>query len=445
AVAERLPRLEAQALRTLGQVDEALAAYARGAEAAGSPAVKGRLAYEGARLARKLNRVDAATVGLLEVAVAHLHPTGEAKARAWALWSLGFVAWRNGQLPTAERVWAQLIEQHPMAQDSSRRTYYERALYWQARAWAQMGRVEAARRQWRFVRDRFPYSYYAVLAHHRLPDGDVWASPAASVEAEPPASVPLAHADAVWLWRLGLVRDARDTLRHRENLGALDHSARQLLSAAYRARNDWYRSHWILQHHDPLDAPAVGADRARWLAAYPRPFEKAVRHQAQAHGVDPLLIWAVMRQESGFRPRVGSPAGALGLMQVLPATAAGMARRLKERRVPGPTALRRVWPNVHYGAAFLARLQRRYRGHLALTLAAYNAGPGHVDDWLERIGHLEADAFVEAIPFDEARGYVRKVLRSHAAYRALYQPEAGPWDLPPPHGHIPGPAEVAER
>ncbi len=444
ALVRRVHLLQARAERRLGRVDAALAYYGQAAQAGPSDRLRGRAALEGGHLARKLNRVQGAD-GLLDLAVAQLDPVQDAEARAAALWARGWTAWRAGDWAAADRHWATLTDAHPMVQDHSRRTYYERALYWRAAAWAELGRVDEARRQWRFVRDRFPFSYYAVLAHHRLPDAGPWA-PADPLDAPaPPAAVPAQHADAVWLWQLGLVRDVRNTLRHRLNLGALGRGVTPLLAAAYRARNDWFRSHWVVQYTDPLDVPPVGEDRLRWLAAYPQPYADAVRHQAKRHGVDPLLIWAVMRQESGFRPRVGSSAGAQGLMQLLPATARGMSRRLKERRAPSLAALRQVWPNIHYGAAYLARLHSRYKGHLALTLAAYNAGPGNVDDWLDRFGDLQGDAFVEEIPFNEARGYVRKVLRSYAVYQALYRPAGGPWTLPPPQGHRPGPDAVAER
>jgi soluble lytic murein transglycosylase len=133
---------------------------------------------------------------------------------------------------------------------------------------------------------------------------------------------------------------------------------------------------------------------------------------------------------------VVSAAGAVGLTQLMPPTAQEMARRLKLPR-PGAADLADPALNIRLGAAHLGELLARFGGSAPLALAAYNAGGGAVRGWWRARAALPLDEFVEDIPLQETRGYVKRVLRSYAAYRMLYGAEGEPglriaWRLPPP-------------
>jgi soluble lytic murein transglycosylase len=152
---------------------------------------------------------------------------------------------------------------------------------------------------------------------------------------------------------------------------------------------------------------------------YPWPYRAAVEREAREHDLDPALLAALIRQESSFVADAVSRAGARGLMQVMPATAAGIARRLgvpwQERWLTVPDA------NLHVGAAHLAALLRMYRGDPVLALAAYNAGGRPVSAWRARSDPSDVIRFVEAIPYVETRAYVRAVLTNWTLYRTLYR------------------------
>ncbi|HXM37804.1 MAG TPA: transglycosylase SLT domain-containing protein [Gemmatimonadales bacterium] len=164
-------------------------------------------------------------------------------------------------------------------------------------------------------------------------------------------------------------------------------------------------------------------------AIFPWPNRIAVEAEADEFGVDALLLAALVRQESVFDVEALSPAGARGLAQLLPSTAALTARGLDVIFYPAWITVPDL--NLHLGAAHLAELLKRF-GRIDAAVAAYNAGPSPVRRWLERAGARDPDRFIELIPYPETRGYVRSVLRNRELYRALYgAPEASP--APPTH------------
>jgi len=172
-------------------------------------------------------------------------------------------------------------------------------------------------------------------------------------------------------------------------------------------------------------AGRLGLEDARVLSViFPWPWRSLIEAEAGEFGLDPYLVAAVIRQESGFRPDAVSRSGARGLMQLMPPTAALTASRLglpwREPWLAEPAA------NLHIGAAYLAMLLRRYRGSVERALAAYNAGARPVERWVRRPEANDPFWFVERIPYPETKRYVRAVLRNRVWYQALYPPAESP-------------------
>jgi soluble lytic murein transglycosylase-like protein/TolA-binding protein len=159
-------------------------------------------------------------------------------------------------------------------------------------------------------------------------------------------------------------------------------------------------------------------DRLR--LAFPLAHWEAVQETAKAAGIDPYLVLAIARQESTFRPNLVSHAGASGVMQVMPGTAREVARL--ESRVHAEDVRRLKYPaaSIRLGAFYIMRMIERSGGNLMHAFASYNAGPGNLNKWKRQFGGHNFDDFVEAIPFEETQGYVRKVLGNYAAYLSLY-------------------------
>lgn len=155
--------------------------------------------------------------------------------------------------------------------------------------------------------------------------------------------------------------------------------------------------------------------------AYPTYYADLILEHAARNGLDPLLVFALVRQESRFDPVAGSWAGALGLMQIIPPTGEWVALQLGERGFRREDLLRPV-VNVRFGAWYLARQVRDFGGDPLAALAAYNGGPGYARLWLSRMQEYDPDLFVETIPVAETQTYVKAVLAQFATYRAIYQP-----------------------
>jgi soluble lytic murein transglycosylase len=148
-----------------------------------------------------------------------------------------------------------------------------------------------------------------------------------------------------------------------------------------------------------------------------------IREQAAEKRLDPALIAAVIYAESKFDPRP-SPAGAQGLMQVLPATAYYLAHLSGGSRFTA-TDLGTPRINVAYGSYYLRYLLDHYKGNEMLAVAAYNGGLANVDSWAAQASAAGGELTVAAIPFPETRAYVQRVLDAQRAYRATYGHELG--------------------
>jgi soluble lytic murein transglycosylase len=156
-----------------------------------------------------------------------------------------------------------------------------------------------------------------------------------------------------------------------------------------------------------------------WQILYPRPHWEAIRAAADAARVDPYLVTAIIRQESGFNPDVVSSAGAVGLMQIMPAE----APRLGESAgLPGITRDDLFDPqkNIRIGAAEIRQKLDLMDQNQTLAIASYNAGEQAVGRWIAGAPIRDVDLFIESIPYAETRLYVKSVTRNLFEYRRIY-------------------------
>ncbi len=153
-----------------------------------------------------------------------------------------------------------------------------------------------------------------------------------------------------------------------------------------------------------------------WI--YPYDYRSYIETSAGSRHTDPFLVAAVIKHESNFEPYAQSDGGAVGLMQLMPQTAAWIARQLGEPFTEDYLCDPAL--NIRYGVWYLAELEQEFGGNDILALAAYNAGRGNVRDWMERFHWTDQFDQIEAIPYPETRFYVRRVLEDREQYKRLY-------------------------
>lgn len=160
-------------------------------------------------------------------------------------------------------------------------------------------------------------------------------------------------------------------------------------------------------------------DPLLWRFAYPRGYWSYVEKYAQMYGLDPALVYAVIREESRFKSQALSHSAAHGLMQIIPSTGRIIMRDLglnySRRKMYTPEV------NIQMGVYYLANLIQRFDGNASLALAGYNGGPVRVEKWLRNYAQFDLDEFVEDIPLSETRNYVKKVMKSFYGYKRTYQ------------------------
>ncbi len=350
------------------------------------------------------------------LAAGHRLPEGPAMAEAE--WLAGWLALRFLDRPAdALGHFARLFERVGTPLSRSR------AAYWAGRAATAAGRPEDAR-AWLERASRWPVTWYGQLAAAEL--GRTAPLQHGSTPADPGLRRAFAGKELVRLaeifCRAGAVSEAGPPIRRLAEEAENDPPRLALaLELAVRCGR--------LDLATALGRAPVRDGRVDPLLAFPVPRLDGFLRPRNGEP-EPALLLAVARQESQFDPRAVSPAGARGLMQLMPATARAVARELAIDYRPEALLAEPAF-NLRLGAHYLGRQLERF-GEPALALAAYNAGPGRVVAWLAQYGdprgrgrHALVD-WIERIPFRETRNYVQRVLEGAEVYRRLLAERAPP-------------------
>lgn len=345
-------------------------------------------------------------------------------------WKLAWDAYTAGR---PERV-ALLREQVARFPRDSRTSA---ALYYLGRtAWA-AGKYNEARTWFERNSAQFPHYFYAVLSRERLTEPRLatakldlataewlnaveWA-PARNFSAVVANSATQRRVErARVLMGAGLTELADSELR----FGARTENEQAHLLAIELARSmpTPFNALRIMKSFssDYLSVPFEDAPLTFWQMLFPLPYKSDIEQAAIAKGLDPYAVAGLIRQETEFNPAASSRAKALGLMQLVYPTGREMGRK---EGIPVPTSRTLLDPsvNIRLGTAYLKQQLNHWDNDWTQTLAAYNAGPGRVRQWLAwGQTYNEPAEFIESIPFNETRDYVQAVLRNADAYRYIY-------------------------
>jgi soluble lytic murein transglycosylase len=259
-----------------------------------------------------------------------------------------------------------------------------------------------------------PLSYYAMKSAQRL-DATPWRPQATTDTATITGELRDAIARSELLDVLGM--GTEEAFEYDAVVTGAGRSPDSLLRAAeaLRRRGETSRAITLAQRALTASAPR---DTRLFRLLYPVAFDDVIRAESRRRGVDPALVAALIHQESRFTPRAVSRAGALGLMQVLPNVGTALAR---QARVSPFERVLLFQPdvNIRLGTMHLDAMLDQYP-HIEYALAAYNAGGSPVRRWRRKAGASDPELFIERIPYDETRDYVRILLRNRATYAMLY-------------------------
>jgi soluble lytic murein transglycosylase len=391
----------------LATIDRLAREYPKSAEAAEALLMKARLLEAGTRPA------DAEPVYRRIAAEYPDHPEG-----AVAVWQLGWLAWFRGAYAESVSRWSRLLTA------GTGQALREAATYWIGRAHQQRGESELARRQFGRLEAEVPRSYYGLLAarrSRRIPTARA-ATAAVVLPSDPrePLAADARFARVEALRAVGLGDFADEEMAELTRRSLAEPVRLYALSAAYAEESRYHLALRILRRHflSLARTGPAGVPRAFWELFYPLGWRTELVQAAGRAAVDPLLVAAVVREESSFNAQARSRAGARGLMQLMPDTARPMAQ---SRRLPfnNGDLLDDPAANLEMGSAFLAALLREF-GDPRLAIAAYNAGPARVREWWAARRSADLEVFVEQIPYSETRGYVKRVMLAWNEYRRLY-------------------------
>jgi soluble lytic murein transglycosylase-like protein len=337
-------------------------------------------------------------------------------ARIDVLWRTAIVSLRAGSRTRALKALQDVLDLRPDSETE------RAATFWLAYAQYAAGSKETAKKHWASIAQRYPFSYYGTRAASRI--GAALPEPSITFPNLSLGDLVTAHPDyqaATLLARAGLATEAAIYARRLNAAFRRDDAVALLAARASEMAADHSSAATLMSSYfgPYLQRPASNLPDDFWSLAYPRAYWPQVYSAASRHGVDPLLMLGLARQESHFERMARSPVGAVGLFQIMPYTAAEL-----DPAFSNPAALDRLTDadvSSELAAKLIASLQGRYQGALAPTIASYNADKERVQVWWDSAKGLSEELFIDSIPYQQTRAYVRQVLVNYAMYQRSAQ------------------------
>ncbi len=356
----------------------------------------------------------------------------EARA-AYCHWKITWNAYLNRQ-PGAREMLREHLVKFPGSVNSSA------ALYFLARLAEAGGNPAEAKAYYEHLLERYPNYYYTGLANRRLAepvifrtiadpavqrflDTIVWPVPARKAKFDPEPATQVRLNRARLLQAAGLDDEAERELRFSIRSEKQPEVVAVRLAQSTSKYDAPHRALQLVKRLMPgyLAVDYEDAPASFWRILYPLPWRGALERYARQRGLDPFTVAGLIRQESEFNPNALSPANAYGLTQVMPSTGRQLLKM--SRRRFRPRILFNPDLNLRLGTTYLKDVLDSYAGRWEHALAAYNAGPTRVKNWMSWADYREPAEFIETIPFSETREYVMAVLRNAEMYRRIYESE----------------------
>ena len=317
-----------------------------------------------------------------------------------AAWNLGWIYYVRGQYPQA----LDIFSSYSYPADSFNSQSFP---YWKAKTLEKLGRTSDSINIYQSIAYSPKFTYHSFLSRAKIKHTPkVYITTTSEIA----FSQNLKKQKADLLIDLGLYDLATIEIEELEKESSTDDEA-IVVSTMYNSIGDTYKSVALLEKID---------NQAGLTYKFPRPHSEQVYKYSNKYGLDVLLVYSLIREESRFNKYAVSSSNARGLMQLIRGTASDSARAVGLHQY-NFDMLFDPEVNVELGSFYLRKVLDRYNGEIPLGLASYNAGPARVSEWVDEIGYSNFDEFIEKIPFTETRNYVKRILRSYGAYNALYR------------------------
>lgn len=321
-----------------------------------------------------------------------------------ATWEAGWCRYLAGEYTAAVNLFKELLK------DEAQR---EKLLYWSGRALEKAGNTDAAN-YYRMLLDEYPAGFYATWHREQkalIDNREALGKRNAIMELPMTGGFEKPRL----LASLGMIEEARSEMSAARKKAGEKKGLFPALSRIYLEMGDYISAISLFMQNRPVAWEKETLPL--WTAGYPLAYSDLVVRNAAANALSEGLIYALIRAESGFSPDIKSHAGAIGLMQMMPATAKQTAR---EKGTFNPLRLTDPEYNIRLGTLHLRDLMKEYEGDVIYVAAAYNAGAAALERWRKNLKGLKKDEFIESIPYQETRDYVKKVYTSAVIYRQLY-------------------------
>jgi soluble lytic murein transglycosylase len=338
------------------------------------------------------------------------------------LWTLGWTYFLAGRPDDALDIFARYARQYPDGD------YLSNALFWSAKIHEHRGNQQARDAAFHELEADYPYSYFSyraraiigepMLAPNDIANGNVFPDVDAQLAS---ANEPRLDAVRELAW-LALYREATREMKSVATANPANLGMQFMLADLYVQGGEPFSANNVLQRRFRQFVRHGGSNVPHrfWEILFPLNYWDTIKTESDQRQIDPYLMASIIRQESGFEPSTVSNADAIGIMQIMPAEAAGIA--VKAGLAP-PTREQLFDPklNIAIGVAEFSQKLTTEHGNTMLAIAAYNAGEDAVGKWIAQWPVDDEDLFVESIPYAETRLYVKTVSRNRFEYRRIYE------------------------
>jgi len=361
---------------------------------------------------------------------------GNAEYAQWAAWRMGWIHFLNSEYQKARDRFKENARHFPKGD------FIEYNLFWQGKSLERLRKKKAALKIYQDVAQNYPYTYYGIRARERVSAYSI-ATPskkevsyrvkkiALTKERISPMRLdrPLTakekphYSRAVEMTRLGFYENAKWEISYLQNSVRKNLAGVMWLSSLYNEAQAFSESVRLLHLYRDYRSKQGEKDLSEqfWKYFFPLAYAETIQEASSRYDIDPYFVKGLIRQESLFDAQSLSPAGARGVMQIMPETGKRLyapdqnGRPFTEELLFDPNL------NIQLGIKYLGQLNKRFGKNGTYILISYNAGPHVLKKWLKRFRNIkDPDVFVESIPYPETRRYVKHVLRNHGVYKQLY-------------------------